>query len=85
MTHDQEISAATRTGPTPFRSFMLSEDDPRVMESFEKLKGRELPEVEVKESLTSGCTWPQSHGKHQTARQQMARRLGVEAIARIAS
>ena len=81
MTHDQAISDASRKSTPAFRSFMLSEDDPRVVGAFKKLEGRAMLESEVKESLTNGDTWPRSHAMHKTAREQMARRVGVEAIA----
>ena len=81
LDHDQAISDATRKSTPTYRSFMLSEDDPKVVDAFPKLEGRALSEPEIKKSLTEGCSWPRCHCKHQTARQQMARRVGVEAIA----
>ena len=58
---------------------MLSDDDPKVPEMFEKLTQKQIPETEVKESLASGTSWPKCHAKHQLARQQIAEKFDLEA------
>ena len=61
---------------------MLPDTDPRVAEAFRKLQERAIPEPDVKESLLSGSSWPQTHIKHQEARKQISERLKLKVQAR---
>jgi hypothetical protein len=58
---------------------MLPDDDPRVIAALNKLKSRQMTEGEIKESLTSGSSWPTGHKQHQDARQQLSARFQAQA------
>jgi hypothetical protein len=77
----QAISDEIRASmPMPnFGSLMLPDSDPRVKDALHKLEEKAMTEVEVKDSLVHGLSWPQSHAKHQEARKQMCEKLMVQA------
>ena len=75
----QEISATAIGDTPPFGSLMLPDDDPRVVDVFNKLESRKMSTDDIKKSLTDGASWHRSHSKHQAARKQLGKRLQLEA------
>jgi len=76
--YHQDISAECLSDSVPFSSLMLNDDEIPVHQALQKLQSKQRSGEDIKESLSSGRTWPLCFKKHQAAREQLSQRLGVE-------
>lgn len=60
-------------------SLLLPESDARVVDALSRLKSKALSEEDLKESLTTGQSWPKCFEKHQAARRRLSKIFSKEA------